>query len=381
MGTLTAGNIKAGGLESYASPSTNNHITFANTTVTTTKSTGYDIGGQEVETFDFTENGIAPGQTFVYEKRGAPKTRGYPGFCLVSDGKDGTQLFTDRGPSNLQMSTSGDVHHDSGGGVFLYNNTSIYFDGSDYIIITNQDDALTMGSQSCTWDWWMYPTSNSAEKFLLGGKGESQGFFHLSVRYDYSPQGWDVRYDTGSARATRNHKDELLTGIPTVNKWNHIAFVFEDGLRYRMYLNGKMQFAQDQAYNFGAENFNIGAVEGYLTSSARYDGYIDDFRVRKGFTYQGDFLPPDRSPRDTSGLGDVADYTKITMMGERLDTSTYFTAVIYVAGNEVGATDFMGIDVSDLDVVVYHLGNVQKIMVHNNLSSNIKFTAYVEKTT
>ena len=55
MGTLTAGNIKAGGLESYASPPTNNHITFANATVTTTKSTGYDIGGQEVETFDFTE--------------------------------------------------------------------------------------------------------------------------------------------------------------------------------------------------------------------------------------------------------------------------------------------------------------------------------------
>ena len=121
----TAGNIKAGGLESYASPPTNNHITFANTTVTTTKSTGYDIGGQEVETFDFTENGIAPGQTFVYEKRGAPKTRGYPGFCLVSDGKDGTQLFTDNGPSNLQMSVTGDVHHDSGGSIFLFNDTSI----------------------------------------------------------------------------------------------------------------------------------------------------------------------------------------------------------------------------------------------------------------
>ena len=68
-------------------------------------------------------------------------------------------------------------------------------------------------------------------------------------------------------------------------------------------------------------------------------------------------------------------------MGERLDTSTYFTAIIYVAGDEVVATDFMGIDVRDLDVVVYHLGNAQKIMVHNNLSSNIKFTAYVEKTT
>jgi hypothetical protein len=377
LGTLTAGNIKAGGLESYASPPTNNHITFANTTVTTTKSTGYDIGGQEVETFDFTENGIAPGQTFVYEKRGAPKTRGYPGFCLVSDGKDGTQLFTDNGPSNLQMSVTGDVHHDSGGSIFLFNDTSIYFDGSDYITVINQDNALTMGSQSCTWDWWMYPTSSSAEKFLFSDDGESQGFFHIGIRWDADPDTWEVRYDTGSARATSTH----AAGLPTVNKWNHVAFVFEDGLRYRMYLNGKFQFGQDQAYNFGAENFNIGAIEGYLTSSARYDGYIDDFRVRKGFTYQGNFLPPDRSPKDTSGLGDVADYTKITMMGERLDTSTYFTAIIYVAGDEVVATDFMGIDVRDLDVVVYHLGNAQKIMVHNNLSSNIKFTAYVEKTT
>ena len=95
MGTLTTGNIKAGALGSSDSPAPNTYVSFANTTVTTYDSTAYTAGGQEIETFDFTENGLSTGEAFVYEKSGAGKLQGYPGLCLVSDQKDGSQVFVE----------------------------------------------------------------------------------------------------------------------------------------------------------------------------------------------------------------------------------------------------------------------------------------------
>ena len=67
-------------------------------------------------------------------------------------------------------------------------------------------------------------------------------------------------------------------------------------------------------------------------------------------------------------------------MGYRSDSSSYFTAINYVAGNEVVARDYMGIGYDDLKSVAYS-GSTQKIMVYNNTTNTVKFTAYVEATT
>ena len=116
MGTLTTGKIKAGALESSDSPAPKTYVSFANSTVTTYDSTAYTAGGQEIETFDFTENGLSTGEAFVYEKSGAGKLQGYPGLCLVSDQPNGSQVFVDRGPSKHTIEVVNDTHHDSGGG-------------------------------------------------------------------------------------------------------------------------------------------------------------------------------------------------------------------------------------------------------------------------
>ena len=68
------------------------------------------------------------------------------------------------------------------------------------------------------------------------------------------------------------------------------------------------------------------------------------------------------------------------MMGYRSDSSSYFTAINYVAGNEIVARDYMGIGHNDLQAVVYS-GGTQQIMVHNHTTNTVKFTAYVEATT
>ena len=108
---------------------------------------------------------------------------------------------------------------------------------------------------------------------------------------------------------------------------------------------------------------------------------MDDIRIIQGKAiYTHDFNPPSSSPKGTEAYGDVADYTKITMMGYRSDRSSYFTAINYVAGGEVVARDYMGIGYGDLQAVAYS-GGTQKIMIYNNSTDTIKFTAYVETTT
>ena len=108
---------------------------------------------------------------------------------------------------------------------------------------------------------------------------------------------------------------------------------------------------------------------------------MDDIRIIQGKAiYTHDFIPPSSSPKGTEAYGDVADYTKITMMGYRSDSSSYFTAINYVAGDEIVAKDYMGITEGLLQATAYS-GDTQKIMIYNNSTDTIKFTAYVEATT
>ena len=161
MGTLTTGNIKAGALESSDSLAVNTYVTFANSTVTTYDSTAYTAGGQEIETFDFTENGLSTGEAFVYEKSGAGKLQGYPGLCLVSDQTNNSQVFVDRGSSHLTITAVSDTHHNhAASGEVLHNPTAIYLDGSG--------DALTVATSPQVFSFNGKPfTTTSSSKFKV----------------------------------------------------------------------------------------------------------------------------------------------------------------------------------------------------------------------
>lgn len=370
MGTLTAGNIKAGTLESSDSPASNTYVSFANSTVTTYESTAYTAGGQEIETFDFTENGLQPGEGFIYEKSGAGKLQGYPGLCIVSDQVNGSQVFEDRGPSKHPITVGNETHHDTGGGVKLYNPTAIYFDGTDdYLTVPNHAD-FYMGTGDFTIDYWFRPANLT---------GDQQVFDHNYRLYDEWYSGnWLVKLHDD---ANNEWQIQISSHGLAVNTWHHIAYV-RAGRRWMAFFNGKLRGELDVgAANLdstGGGVFNIGRKN---DGARDYQGYLDYFRIINGKAlYTHDFSPPSRSPKGTEAYGNVADYTKITMMGYRLDNSTYFTAINYVAGDEVVAQDYMGIGYNDLSITAYS-GNTQKSMIYNKLTETIKFTAYVETTT
>ena len=386
MGTLTTGNIKAGALESSDSPASNTHITFANTTVTTYDSTAYAAGGQEIETFDFTENGLNVGEAFVYEKSGAGKLQGYPGICIVSEGAtNGSQVFADRGPSRHSVSATNHMHHDSGGGIFLNNPTSIHTDGDDLLTIPYHDDFGHFGWEDFTLEYWIHPYQDQGSNDMICQVYDPTSGVHYddwSNSWTTTTTSWGLRIGNTVIAAY------TCTFSLSADKWWHIAWE-RQGPHFRCFINGEEQpLAADGATTPGVltylpkvpNNPPLTIAKGYY-ASRHGDFYIDDFRIIKGKAiYNSNFEPPSRSPKDTRAYGDVADYTKITVMGYRSDTSSYFTAINYIAGNEVVARDYMGISHNQLQATAYS-GATQKIMIFNNSTNTVKFTAYVETTT
>ena len=395
MGTLTTGNIKAGALGSSNSPAPNTFVSFANSTVTTLGSTDYTTGGQEIKTFDFSENGLSSGEAFVYEKSTKGGIQGYPGLCIVSDQVNGSQVFVDRSPSNHPISAVADVHHDSGGGVTLYNDTSIFFDGTgDALSIAHHDDFAFFGYEDFTIDFWIYPDGTPTDNDMICQCYDpSTGIFYDDWSMAWGPTRIEWGHRIGNVTKWRFS----CTYTWTASAWHHVV-VQRQGPRQRFWINGIELVAEvagsgwdTNSTAFFSKIPNDAALTigwGYY-ASRMLDAYIDDFRILKGVAlYDKNFNPPSKSPTGTTGYGNSSEYTKIMMVGYRVDSSSvggtssprYFTAINYVAGDEIVAKDYMGIT-EDLLQGDAHNGDTQKIMIYNNTSDTIKFTAYVEATT
>ena len=368
MGTVTSGNIVAGALESRAAPSSNTFVSHANSTVTIESSTEYAAGGQEIETYNLTT--LNPAEAFVYEKRGVGKKQGYPGLCIVSDQKDGSQVFVDRGPSRHPITDYGHTHHDSGGSVTIHNSTSIFFDGTgDYLDMPSSQD-FSFGTGPFTIELWIHHTSVSGEQFYFDGNGT--GKFTWQKGTDHK-----INFIMNSPNHTNTTIDS--TYVMAVDTWVHVALVGDGNQNVRTFFNGTLTDSVNFAYNFlHNTKLEIGreySDQGYFT------GYMDDIRIIKGKAlYNSNFILPSSSPKGTEAIGDIADYTKITMVGYQEDSASYFTAINYVAGDEIIARDYMGISYDHLQAVAY-IGGTQKIIIYNSSTDALSFTAYVESTT
>jgi hypothetical protein len=155
--------------------------------------------------------------------------------------------------------------------------TSIYFDGTgDYISIASHDD-FTIGTGDYTIDAWVYMLDDDVERFFLSGDGVSQGNFHMGYRGDYDPKVWNIRWYDGSSVQAFTIEHDI-----TIDSWHHVAIVFSGGDTISLFYDGVRIGTASKAYNQPAEGMRVGVLEGYLTSTACYNGYIDEIRFSKG---------------------------------------------------------------------------------------------------
>jgi hypothetical protein len=106
-------------------------------------------------------------------------------------------------------------------------------------------------------------TNGSSDNPLIWEKGGVIAFYQ---------QGWDIEGTT----------------TLTTNTWYHVALTRESGTS-RLFLNGTLEGSTTSTETYGASNFELGLYN----SNYGLDGYIEDFRITRGFArYTANFTPP-----------------------------------------------------------------------------------------
>jgi hypothetical protein len=181
-----------------------------------------------------------------------------------------------------------------------------YFDGTgDYLAIASST-SLTIGTSSATVEFWIYPTNITGYQRIitatLGGFGA--GLFM-------------IRFNNGTFLAGNTGGGAIESAtLPTLNAWNHVAWVGVGGASQTLYING-INVGTSTSYNLTTPIQWIGGF--YTVGGDEYtNGYISDVRINKGTAvYKSNFVPssaPLTAIQNTTFLsnmtsGGIIDYT------------------------------------------------------------------------
>jgi len=187
---------------------------------------------------------------------------------------------------NAQISTS----------VKKYGTGSMYFDGtSDWLSMLNTRTSTPSGVGSWTIEGWIYPTTASGSLQTLYANGYPVQIFLSNgsvVIY--------ISSSTGSGPYFINGLTGPASSV-SANVWTHFAVV-NNANSYTVYINGVggTTTTDATAIAFPAATYaTIGDAPQF--GSYPYTGYIDDFRITKGYArYTSNFTPP------TTALGAIS---------------------------------------------------------------------------
>jgi hypothetical protein len=131
-----------------------------------------------------------------------------------------------------------------------------------------------IGTSTATVEFWYYPTlSNLAFQRIVSTTtiGRATGDF--------------VIWQTGSALAAGDGLSEINSSVnPSLNAWNHVAWVGTSGTSQEFFLNGS-RVGTGGSYNLPDTTFYIG---GRQISTGFFVGYLSNFRyVRNTAVYSG----------------------------------------------------------------------------------------------
>jgi hypothetical protein len=158
---------------------------------------------------------------------------------------------------------------------------SVYLDGSGDYLSAPDNAAYDFGTGDFTVESWIYPTTASGVRILVGHYSGSDGF-SLELTNTNTLTLWLE----GSTIATS-------TGTVTANAWNHVA-VSRSGTSLRLFINGAVDGTATNSTNISGSTSAL-----YISSSAStpgagvFTGYMSGVRVVKGTAvYTGAFTPP-----------------------------------------------------------------------------------------
>jgi Concanavalin A-like lectin/glucanases superfamily len=170
--------------------------------------------------------------------------------------------------------------------IVKYGTASMAFDGTgDYLAFkTGPNPNFALGSGDWTVEMWMYPTSVAATNTVFDiYDGNSAGRFLVQLNTN-STIGF-----YGASAATRT----ISTGTVTLNSWNHVALC-KSGSSTRIFINGvQVNTTYTDTNTYTCTSNAIYLAANGANGLANFFGYMDDFRITKGFArYTANFTPP-----------------------------------------------------------------------------------------
>ena len=221
----------------------------------------------------------------------------YPSCSLLLhfSGSNGSTTFIDNSPSPKTVTSNNGASISTAQSKF--GGTSGFFDGTDDYLSISYNSDFNFGTDSFTWESWIYPTNISGIDGIYatsGGSGVNPKFaVHLnagtpSIHYNNLTNGSDL-YTTA-------------TSAVSINTWTHLAFV-RNGSNWTWYINGNSAGTgtNNTTITFTSQPTYIGyGGEAYFTP---FNGYIDEVRVTKGVArYTGSFTTSSVAFPDNIGV-------------------------------------------------------------------------------
>lgn len=206
---------------------------------------------------------------------------------LNGNGTNGSTTFTDSGPRNLTITSTGTGAVTISTAASKYGGSSILFNGTNGL---STPTTAVVGTGDYTMEGWVYITNSTSAYRTLFGLGSSH------IRYGDAGFGNKLQCGTNlntiaacwSCSAT--HSSYL-------NTWVHIAFTRQSGT-CRLFINGTLQNINNGAnpgtypYTSFTSTEDLGTVNGYAGGGS-WIGYQDDVRLTVGYArYTSNFTPP-----------------------------------------------------------------------------------------
>lgn len=162
---------------------------------------------------------------------------------------------------------------------YKWSPTSMKFDGTGDYLQLPSNFALIIGTASATIEFWIYPVSVSGYQRIItatiGGFAAGQ---------------FIIRFNNGTFLAGDSGGNNINSGtLPTINTWNHVAWVGNSGTTQSLYINGT-RVGTSTTYNLTTA---IQWVGGYysVTPAEFLNGYLQDVRITNGVArYSGTTL-------------------------------------------------------------------------------------------
>lgn len=191
-------------------------------------------------------------------------------------------IFDNAMMNNLETAGSAQISTS----VVKYGTGSMLFDGTgDYLSILNTPVSTPSGTESWTIEGWVYRTTSGAFQAIYVNGYPIQIYLDIDTIEIYisSTNGFSyiVNGLTGPAASI------------ALNTWTHFAVV-RNGSIFTIYVNGVggSTATSSTAIAFPS-NANATIGDAPLFGAYGYTGYIDDFRITKGYArYTANFTPP-----------------------------------------------------------------------------------------